>query len=477
MKKLVIGLVGTSQLSFPGDKESAFLCSVRQMEENAAEMGFSLVVFPKTVIDETDAREAVAFFEEQKIDFLLMQHTSYSAGNLSLIFTKIRGAYLGLWAIPEGAQSGAVPFNSLCSVNMHQAIIYHYLKDSKIKVKWFYGDASDEAFKKRLGVSVRALSALKALKNSRVALIGGIAPGFNDLYNDERQFLRMFYGMTYNRLHEYDEIKSLALAIPDTLAEKTAEKILACSCGADAYAKKSLLLSAKFYHAYKQFVEKNKYDAIAVSCWPKFQDDFKYSVCSVVAQLNDEGIPTGCEGDILSTICMLALKYITDDVTGLMDLIAFDEQDDSVLIWHCGPAGSRFGKTYNLGANYSGIKHIPGQPPIGCGVVRDMEFDEIPVTFFRLTGECDKYMLLQGDFIGPGKKSFIGSRGWMNNLRLDGAPITAKNLVNTILVNGFQHHYPMVPGDVMNEIKELAAWLGIAHIPRVAYADHLQVIG
>ena len=111
------------------------------------------------------------------------------------------------------------------------------------------------------------------------------------------------------------------------------------------------------------------------------------------------------------------MKYIAGDNTALMDLSAFDDTDETVLMWHCGPASSRFGKKYQLGANYTGMPHVKGEPPVGCGVVRDMVFDEMPVTVFRLTGECDKYMLMSGRFIGSEKKSFTGSRGWLGDVR------------------------------------------------------------
>lgn len=476
MEKLKIGLVGTSQLSFPGDKEAAFNHSKEGMIKLAEKMGFELVTYDQTVITEADARVAVAYFEEQKVDFLLVQHTSYSSGFLSLVFAKIKNARLGYWAIPEGVNEGIVPFNSLCSINMHQAIVYHYLKADKVRLKWFYGDVEDARFQRRLEITVRALRAIKGLCNSRVALIGGIAPGFNDLYNDERQFLKLFDGMVYNRLHEYDEVKAIAMSMDDALVEKTASEMLACSCGANAFAQDKLAISARFYLAYKEFLKRYQYDALAVSCWPKFQDDYKYSVCSVVGQLNDEGTPTGCEGDILSTICMLALKYMTDDVTALMDMSAFDEEDESVLLWHCGPAGARFSKNYSLSANYSGMAHIKGQPPLGCGVARDMVFDEMDATVFRLTGECDKFMVLSGHIQKPGKPSLTGSRGWLENLKFNGESIGALDLINTIQTNGFQHHFPMVPGDFTQEVKEFAAWLGLRHIQKVAYEDCLQII-
>ena len=43
MKKLRIGLVGTSQLSFPGNKEAAFKACADAMEKHAETMGFECV--------------------------------------------------------------------------------------------------------------------------------------------------------------------------------------------------------------------------------------------------------------------------------------------------------------------------------------------------------------------------------------------------------------------------------------------------
>lgn len=481
MLKLKICLVGTSQLSFPGDKEKAFAGCVSAMEKHAADMGFDLTVYPETVIVREDAEKAVEFMEAEKIDFLLVQHTSYSAGQLATVLAKIKNANVGFWAIPEGAVDGAVPFNSFCSINMHMGIVAHYLKDYKIKVKWFYGYGGDADFVKRLSVTVKALTALKNLKNSRIGLVGGVAPGFNDLYDDERNLNRRFEGIYFNRLHEYSELKDRALSYSDTEIKPIAENMVACSCGySDVAAQKTLEISARFYKAYKEFIAENNYDALAVSCWPKFQDDFAYSVCSVVGQLNDEGTVVACEGDVMSAVSMLALKYISGgDVSTLMDMSAFDEKDNTVLLWHCGPAAARYCEKngYKLGCNYSGMAHEPGKGVTArCGVARDMIFDDNPISVMRLSGECDKFFHLNGEFMLRDKPSFHGSRGWCGNLKLNGEDITAKDLVNTVLVSGFQHHFPIVIGDYTSEIKEFAAWAGLTPIKKVPYADYLQVI-
>jgi len=184
--RIKVGLVGTSQLSFPGPKEVVYAEIIKQMKVNASEMQFDFVAWEKQVIVEADAKEAVAFMEAEKVDLLLVLNVSYSAGFLVPVLYRIKNAVVGIWSIPETTK-GPVMFNSFCSNNMYQGINDKYLRDYKIKSKWFFGYADDARFKKRLSVTVKALSTIKKLKNSRVALIGGFAPGFYDLYFDEWQ--------------------------------------------------------------------------------------------------------------------------------------------------------------------------------------------------------------------------------------------------------------------------------------------------
>lgn len=147
-------------------------------------------------------------------------------GALAPIFARARAA-LGLWAIPEHADHGVLPFNSFCTINMYSGIIGHYLKDYNIPIKWFFGDVEDPLFRGRLAVTVRALRAIKNLKASKVALIGGIAPGFDDLYDDERTLIRRFDGIRINRLHEYSEVRDRAVAYSAAQVSAEMERIAA----------------------------------------------------------------------------------------------------------------------------------------------------------------------------------------------------------------------------------------------------------
>lgn len=214
---------------------------------------------------------------------------------------------------------------------MYQGINDKYLRDHHIQAKWFYGFADDQMFRKRLSVTVKALQAIKKLKNARVALIGGFAPGFYDLYFDERSVFSKLNGIYINRLHEYDEVIKLAEKVTDQDVKPYLAELDALGIKATPVAANLRDLSIRIYLAYRRLTEEYGYDAIAVSCWPKFQDDYKYSVCSVLGMLNDDKLVAACEGDLMSAISMLALQEMSGESTTLMDFSAFDEEDESVL--------------------------------------------------------------------------------------------------------------------------------------------------
>jgi L-fucose isomerase-like protein len=195
--------------------------------------------------------------------------------------------------------------------------------------------------------------------------------------------------------------------------------------------------------------------------------------CLAFARLNDADIVTACEGDVLSAASMLALKYIADDIPTLMDLSEIDASDDSVLFWHCG-VGSRF---YAKGGKISVEQHFnpgPYSPEKGWAIqapVAAMEFAAGQASIMRFTNDCGAAFVMEGGFF-EGKPSHDGSRGWMKDLSFNGETITMPDLVNTILTNGFHHHYPMVRGSYSAEIMEFCYWLGLKLLRRRPYTHH-----
>ena len=199
----------------------------------------------------------------------------------------------------------------ICGACMYSGIIGHYLNGYKVPLKWYFGDVEDPLFLERFRITIRAQKAIRQMKHAKIALVGGIAPGFDDLYDDERNIIKLFDGIRINRLHEYGELRDLALSIDQESVAERVKLQLAEAKGINPKASGLMELNARFAIAYERFAAANGYDAIAISCWPKSTDEFKYSICAVVGELNDKGIVAACEGDLTSAISMdiASLEY------------------------------------------------------------------------------------------------------------------------------------------------------------------------
>jgi L-fucose isomerase-like protein len=195
----------------------------------------------------------------------------------------------------------------------------------------------------------------------------------------------------------------------------------------------------------------------------------------VLGRLNDEGIIAACEGDVFGAVSMLMLTEIAGQPATLMDMTNFDQKDETVLMWHCGPAPSCYAKEgYKLAVNYNGKAHTEGS--LNCtGVTRDMVFRPGKATIGRIAGECDQMFIAGGSFINYDKPSYYGSRGWLGDLSFATEKINALDFANTVLASGFSHHYPLVWGSYEPVLMEISAWLCMQPMEKSGYKDWLQV--
>ncbi len=464
MMKLKVGLVGVSDPSFIGNYKKRFTDSTEELKKLSKELGFDLFVVNETVTNENDARKAVKACEDNNVEFLLLQTTTVSTGVSAPIFANIKNARLGIWAIPEEAFDGPSPYNSFICMTFYTGIIGNYMTEEDIQFKWFYGNAKDKLFLDRFKTTVFALTALKNLCKSNVALIGGVPQGFGDLCFDERNIKKRFNGIKLNQYQEYAEIKERALSYSSKAVAKTVNDFIEEANEVDSICNSYIEQNARIYLAFKAFQKENGYDAIAINCTHKIQQDFSANVCSVIAKLNDDGIVTSCEGDVLGAISMLLMKYLSGNETSLMDFPQFDENDDSILMWHCGPTSKCFAneKGFTLKASYSGVP-----------IIRDMAFKAGHITIARISEDTERFLLADGEVI-DGKNGFLGCRGWVGNLRLNREKISALDFVNTVLEQKLEHHYPIAMGDLTKQINEIASWKRMGFVKKIPYQDFMQ---
>jgi len=469
-RRLKVGLLGLMCTPFRGNKESQYATSGEALTALADRLGFELHVVEQGMYTQEQAEAAAADLRAWGADFVLLQTSSFGSGAFIYEFTAL-DARLGIWAVPEGppTDEGGLPLNSFVAANMYNSIVGSYLLDYERPVKWFYGQPGQPLFDERLTTTVRALTALINLRGSRVGLIGGVAPGFDNLIVDPRK-LRARLGIDVVPI-EFDVVLHKARSQATDPVRAAEADIRAGADEFEAGQEGALERAARTYLAYQTVAEEMKLDALAVSCWPRFQEEYHLAVCSVVGQLNADAQITACEGDVPSAVSMLALHYMSDDVVTLMDLSGIDPETERILFWHCGPTppalanehGNRMGSLW-LFDDYEGPS---------MGLRNDLVLQPGEATVMGFAPDFARMLVLDGR-IDDEAPPYVGSRGWLTDLHINGETVTVPDLVETLMHSHFQHHYPLVYGEYVSASLELAAWLGIDPIPVQRYTPYLK---
>lgn len=471
--RLIVGLVGAVHPNMPGDDAGLFRRVAEATARLAHELDFELEVYQAPVQSEADGASARSFMEAKAVDLTLVFNASLPFGRVILPLARVAGR-LAFWSVPEPATNGILQLNSFCGTNMLASIVANYLSHYDIPYKWLYGMPDDPRFVERFGVTIRALKAEKALAHARIAQIGGLANGFENLYIDERE-LEYRFGCALQTRHSVEEIVERAERYDAAQVRRAVEELSSdSSVIADGVLPAHLEKSARIFTAFRDFLSEHGYTALAISCWSRFQERYGVAVCGVLSRLNQHGVVATCEGDIPAVVNMIMLNAMNGERAALNDLVAFDEKDSSLNLWHCGVApgcwadarGVTWDRHFNIG------KYKNGEW-VGDGVVADIRFHGGEVTIATVDNSFSNLFVMTGNVV-EGKEPYRGSSGWVSNLKVNGRSVSIDDLINTIVVEKVNHHYPTAYGNLVNELNELAAWKGLRVIDVKEYRPYLQ---
>lgn len=471
IKKPKIGLAAVMSTPFRGDKENNYREDLRGLDEISRKLDFEYLALQDGIYNLEAAQAAAGKLDAWGADFIILQTSSFASGDFLYPFTDL-STRLGLWSVPEGppTSEGGLPLNSFTASNLYNSIIRTKLSSANQPVKWFFGHPGQPLFDQRLKITVQALRALVNLPGKKVALIGGVAPSFDNLIIDYQKPQDLL-GIEILEF-ELDQVLEMARGLSekelaDTL--QALQKGVALNPGGSTSA---LEKSARVHQAIMRLADETGFDALGLSCWPQFQADYDLAVCSVMGHLNSSGLIAACEGDLTSAISMLILRCLTNgEVNTLMDLVSIDSSDESVLLWHCGPTAVELAD--ENGATLQPLWLFEGPEGHQVGLHNDLVLKPGRGTVLGLTTDFNGMLILEGE-IDNAKPSYLGSRGWLTNLLLNGESITTAELVQTIMVSGYQHHYPFAYGDLSHAGLELCGWLGIDPLQRRQYAPYVS---
>ena len=471
MKKFTIGYVATAITPYFSEEEKIREKSEAELKKIIGDYDAEIICYPETIFEKHQAISAANFLKN-KIDFLLIQTSSCSAGDQLYPLCEIT-KNIGLWAVPDPQKEGGVRLHSLVSTTHFLGIIKKNLKQKKIKTKWFYNFANTKEFQNKFLITLRSLIATKKIHQSKIGWIGGISPGFDNMMIDKNE-LNKNIGVTVEELTIKD-IVNIAEKFDQEKINNEIQKIKNAASSISVSDENSFNKVTRVYFALKKVREENNWDALAVQCWSDFQNLYGIAPCMAYSWMGSEdGIAVSCEGDVQGACSMLLLNYLSglEQSSTLLDLATFDEKSDAILMWHCGVTPRHF-------ANKDGIKWVDHstlgrKTSESYGVAGDQVFAPQETTTTYLSNNGKQILVLNSTIFEHTNKGFDGTRGWFNEIYLNKNKISSKELVNIINIIGHEHHFAVGQGNFSSELIEFASWNSIGIVKNIPMVDYLR---
>ena len=202
---------------------------------------------------------------------------------------------------------------------------------------------------------------------------------------------------------------------------------------------------------------KNKFlvDTFAMRCWPEFIADELYGivVCSTIGHLTNHGYTTACEGDVYGAVMMQIGKSISGDMPFFCDLII--AEGEYGVAWHCGAAPCQLCKPgcheelrCSSTVDGGGVKGVTGEFPLKPGRVTLARLGE------KRDGDGFRMLIATGEAIDT--DMFV--RGNPLKIRFDAG---CDKVRETIINEGWEHHYVLTYGDFVPDLLDLCRMLNV----------------
>jgi L-fucose isomerase-like protein len=203
------------------------------------------------------------------------------------------------------------------------------LTDLGSEHRLFFGPLGSADVASETSAYAKACMIRRHLRGAQVAVIGRRTEGMTPTAVDELEILRLFGTRLLN--FGLDEFNEMVQQIDSAGAKQVWQKI---STGASSVTSRleDGIASTQRYLAFKQMIRDLNLQAISIGSYPLCQG----TMCLPIALLNEEGFPTGCEGDVNSTLAMLILSMLVESPVHFGEMLDVDEAANTIVTSHCG---------------------------------------------------------------------------------------------------------------------------------------------
>jgi len=431
-------VVVTSPFEAGGDRADPALRRATEILQGA---GINLIAAPKVVQDVADASEVTRGWADQKIDLLVVVHSSWVEDSLQFQLQREAEAPVLLWTLPHPETYALAAVKHFASVATRTGIAY----------KWGQGEVDDPEFVDTVKSYSKTAAVARRFRKARVALLTPRTAwrmfGPMDMSYDEWDLANSL-GITLLHL-ELEEL--IAKAEKESNAEAQAEiDRHAHNYGQIEAADERMIFSSKVYLAAKKMIESYGLDAMAAACYPTH-----FGLVNLASSwMSDEGFHFDPEGDVGSAIVANAMLGLSAKPVCLAEPVLLRKDQDTLLLRHEGSAPSQ------LAASPSEV-HV-----IDLGDLRGTLI-EFPLrklesmTAATIAGHGGQYSLYTGKIrslgIPEAEWETLG-RGFLADVT---GPQGGAALLEGMFASGQDHHMLLQEGDQVEQLTALAALWGL----------------
>ena len=426
--------------------------------------------------------DAARAWGSEEIDALVVIQASFADSTLVAAAASTTPAPLVLWGAPEPRTGGRLRRNSLCGVNLAGFRLAQLERD----YRYVYADpdepraagALDRAIEGPLpppqpwvrsrpqppprptdrreplahtgGPStnrVRDTDIVERLERTSIGVIGSHPDGFEPCAYDTQDTLRTT-GVTVDQIsldRLFDAARAVRPAEVEAITRDLSLRMDLSGLGAS-----SIEPSVRLHAALDQTRLEHDWSAVATRCWPECFTEFGGAACTAQSLLNSTGgFPAMCEADVYGAITSLMLQWSTGSPAFTADLVDIDADADTAVLWHCGLAPFEMADQAD---QPRGIVHTNR----GLPLLNEFALKPGDVTVARLSQSRGQTRLV----IGRGEmlqapRPFSGTAGTIRFSR------SVSDVLDTIMIEGLEHHYGMTYGDATDDLIDAASSLAI----------------
>ena len=405
------------------------------------QLNIQLIGEPQLQFDADAANAALPALLAAQPDVLLILQVTFTDASMTVELAQKIGLPLAMWSFPEARTGGRLRLNSFCGVNLAK----HALSRQHIDVQTVHGEP--QQVKAQLSDLLRAAAIAHHLQQTTLGVIGEHPLGFDACNYDEQQ-LKQQFGIAIKKMDVIDFINQVK-ALPDSAADAPYARRAKDFANLGDMDQVATRKTCKVYTGLSQKAQTEHFQGVAVRCWPDFFVEYGCAACGAIAMLNEDGIPGGCEADVLGVTSALIMQWSANQSAFNTDLVDIDTEDNSVVFWHCGQAPIDMAdRSGPVQATIHSNRKLP--------LLSEFALKPGRITLCRISqGHGKLRMILAGGEMLQRPLAFSGTAGVA---RMD---VDAQTFMQRLLDAGLEHHSALSYGEHRPVLRMLARILKI----------------